>query len=252
MDHVPAVIVRCENVGDVQAAVRAAMDGGLSLSVRGGGHDWGGAASMDVAKAAGAVGLAPVTSNLGAVGMTGLTLGGGYGPLTVRFGLSCDNLVGAEVMTAGGEGVWTDETQEPNLLWALRSGGGNLGIVTAIRMKLHLVTALSAGTVAFSWDQAASVAVSFDCFQPTTSDGLTLTTAFAPDPNGNLALTMLHAWCGDPSEDDDMLRKVTDLGKSATANVARTRYVQMLKDTEALRTRHLRALLHGDAGRTPS
>ena len=231
-------------------------------AVRGGGHDWagravggelvvdlgrmravtvegrqatigGGATSMDVAEEAGRTGLAPVTANLGSVGMTGLTLGGGYGPLTGRFGLACDNLVGAQVVTAKGEVVWSNETQNPDLLWALRGGGGNFGVVTMTRMRLHPVAELSAGLVAFEWREAASVAEAFGRFQPNAPDALTLTTAFAPGPDGRLALSMLYAWCGDRSQDQDLLETVTGLGATGTARVARTSYVQMLKDAEA-------------------
>lgn len=267
----PMVIVRCENSADVQAAVRTATQHGLSLSVRGGGHDWagravagelvvdlsrmrsvevqgqeasvaGGATCMDVAEVAGRYGLAPVTSNLGAVGMTGLTLGGGYGPLTGQFGLASDNLLGAEVVTADGQLILTDELHAPDLLWALRGGGGNFGVVTSLRVRVHPVAELSAGTVAFPWEQAEKVAVAFGKFQAAAPDGLTLTPAFSPGPDGELALAMLYAWCGPASEDVRILETVKALGEPSNVKVARTSYVQMLKDTEALVVPNVSAL----------
>jgi FAD/FMN-containing dehydrogenase len=145
----PAIIAFCRQPEDVQAAVRAARRHGLPLSVRGGGHDWagralrddglvvdltgmrnvavdprarvanvaGGARAKDVA-AAGAHGLVAAMGNCGTVGMAGLSLGGGYGPLSGACGLAADNLLGAEIVLADGRRVTTDA--EPDLLWARR------------------------------------------------------------------------------------------------------------------------------------
>lgn len=197
---------------------------------------------MDAAEAAQPYGLAPVTASLGDVGMAGFTLGGGYGPLTARFGMASDSLIGAEVVTAGGEVVYTDETHEPDLLWALRGGGGNFGVVTSLRVDLYPVAELSAGTIAFPWEQARSVSEAYAKLLATAPDGLTLTPAFAPGPDGKLTVTMLHAWCGAPSEDERILGKVTGLGQPSSVKVARTSYVQMLKDTQSIVVDDIRAL----------
>ena len=269
--HRPPVIVLCETTGDVQTAVRTATAYKVPLSVRGAGHDWagrsvrgglvvdlsrmrsvavegqeasfgGGATSLDVAEAAHMHRLIPVTCSLGAVGMAGPTLGGGYGPVTARFGMASDNLVGAEVVTADGEVVLTDETLNPDLLWALRGGGGNFGVVTSFRVRLHPVAELSAGTVVFPWEQAASVAKAYAELAATAPDALTLTPVFTPDPDGNLTVTMLHAWCGERSEGERMLEKVKSLGEPSSVAVAWTSYVQMLKDAAAFVVDDVRAL----------
>jgi len=158
----PRAVVHCRTVQDVQSAIRAVRECDLPLSVRGGGHDWagralcdgividlsgmnnvvidpathtarisGGARACDVVEAADPLGLAPVTGSVGTVGVAGLTLGGGYGPLIGRFGLALDNLLAAEVVLADGGVALARDDSESELFWALRGGGGNFGVVTA-------------------------------------------------------------------------------------------------------------------------
>src|SRR5215813_5964648 len=145
----PRAVVHCRTVQDVQSAIRAVRDCDLPLSVRSGGHDWagralcdgvvidlsgmrsvavgsdgaarisGGARAADVVAVTHSLGLAAVTGSVGAVGMAGLTLGGGYGPLIGRFGLALDNLVEAEVVLADGRIVLANGADEAELLWAL-------------------------------------------------------------------------------------------------------------------------------------
>jgi FAD/FMN-containing dehydrogenase len=259
----PPVIVRCESTGDVQSSIRAARTCGLSLSVRGGGHDWagravqgelvvdltrmrhvrvegrvatvaGGATSMDVAEAAHPYGLAAVTGTMGCVGMAGLTLGGGYGPLTGRFGMASDNLMGAELVLADGRVVRTDDTHEPDLFWALRGGGGNFGVVTSLRVQLHPVADLSAGVVAFPWAQVRSVYKAYDEMVATIPDELTLTPGFVSDPDGKPTVIMLYAWCGNRREDERVLDRVKGLGAPSLVQVGRTSPTQMLKDADAM------------------
>src|SRR5262245_61258785 len=149
----PRAVIHCRTAEDVQLAIRAARESNLPLSVRGGGHDWagralcegividlsgmnavtvdaanrtarmaGGARAADVAAAADPFGLAAVTGSVGAVGMAGLTMGGGYGPLIGRCGLSLDNLVAAEIVLADGRIVVVDQDNDQELFWALRGG----------------------------------------------------------------------------------------------------------------------------------
>src|SRR6516165_4597478 len=164
----PCGVVHCRTVQEVQLAIRAVRDCDLPLSVRGGGHDWagralcdgividlsgmnsvviepathtarisGGARASDVVKVADPLGLAPVTGSVGTVGVAGLTLGGGYGPLIGRFGLALDNLLAAEVVLADGRVALARDDSESELFWALRGGGGNFGIVTTMYHRLH-------------------------------------------------------------------------------------------------------------------
>jgi FAD/FMN-containing dehydrogenase len=97
----------------------------------------GGARAADIVVLTDPLGLAPVTGSVGSVGMAGLTLGGGYGPLIGRFGLAVDNLTAATVVLADGHVVVATADYEEDLLWALRGGGGNFGVVIEMRHRLH-------------------------------------------------------------------------------------------------------------------
>ncbi|MEU4577671.1 MULTISPECIES: FAD-binding oxidoreductase [Nonomuraea] len=171
VDRRPAVIVRCSGPEDVSAGVRFAREEGLEISVRGGGHGFGGSAVTDgglmldlsplrlvdvdpatrsavccggatwadVDAATQAHGLATPGGTISHTGIGGLTLGGGFGWLTHRHGLTIDNLEAADLVLAGGEQVHASARDHPDLFWALRGGGGNFGVVTAFTYRLHPV-----------------------------------------------------------------------------------------------------------------
>jgi FAD/FMN-containing dehydrogenase len=169
IDRRPAVIARCADANDVATAITFARTAGLEISVRGGAHNYGGAAVGDdgltvdlsgmhdvsvdpVARrvrcgggttlaqldAATAVhGLAAVGGTVSHTGVGGLTLGGGFGWLTPMHGLACDNLVSAHLVTADGRQLRVAADENPELFWALRGGGGNFGVVTEFEFRLH-------------------------------------------------------------------------------------------------------------------
>jgi FAD/FMN-containing dehydrogenase len=171
IDRRPAAVVRCTGVADVKTAIAFAREHGVGISARGGGHNVAGTAVADGAvvvdlgrmrgvtvdldrgtvRAGGgarlgdvdhetqAFGLATPFGVVSRTGVAGLTLHGGMGFLTRRFGLSCDSLVAADVVTADGTLVHTDEDRHPDLLWALRGGGGNFGVVTSLEYRLYPV-----------------------------------------------------------------------------------------------------------------
>ncbi len=257
----PQIVVLCENTSDVQAAVLAAASCKLSFSVRGGGHDWagrsvngqvvadltrmrgvaidghvatigGGTISTDLAEAASAQGLTAVTGIIGSVGVAGLALGGGYGHLTAKFGMALDNIVGAEVVLADGRVIQTDETQEPDLFWAIRGGGGNFGVVTQLRLKLHPVANIADGIIAFPWEQAGEVFKAYSAMIATLPDGLTVMPTFFAAPDGKLSIVFHLAWCGDQAQDERMIERVKSLGAPTTVQVSRKTLAEVLKEAE--------------------
>jgi FAD/FMN-containing dehydrogenase len=184
----PAVIAQCSNAADVAAAVAFGRNEGLELSVRGGGHNFaghalvqdglminlsamnktevdparrrlrcgGGATWGDVDTATQAHGLGLPGGTISHTGVAGLALGGGFGWLTAKAGLTCDNLISAEVVTADGRTITASADEHPDLYWALKGGGGNFGVVTNFEFQLHPVGPLvNAGL--FFWDGSQGV-----------------------------------------------------------------------------------------------
>jgi hypothetical protein len=145
-------------------------------------------------------GLAAATGTVGSVGMAGLTLGGGYGPTNGRFGLALDNLLGAEVVLADGRLVSVDASHEPELYWALRGGGGNFGVVTSMRIRLHRVHRLLAGFIIFPWSQAAEVWSGLGAVVAAAPDELTIQSGVLAGPDGRPTLFLSPTWSGDDLE----------------------------------------------------
>ncbi|MFI7545260.1 FAD-binding oxidoreductase [Actinoplanes sp. NPDC049599] len=215
----PAVIARCADPAEVSVAVRAARDAGLPLSVRAGGHDWagralrdgglvvdlagmrgvtidapgrtatvqGGALTADLLAAATPHGLVTATGVVRSVGLAGLTTVGGYGALIGRYGLALDNLLGAEVVLADGSTVTAGPEDDSELWWALRGGGGNFGVVTELRYRLHHQPAVLAGMLMFPFAEGAAVLAGYAEITDGAPDELTIMTGFLPGPRGPMA-----------------------------------------------------------------
>jgi FAD/FMN-containing dehydrogenase len=210
----PALVIRCSGPADVIAALGFARAAGLEIAVRGGGHSvagfstgdgvavidlsdmndvhvdpaakrasvGGGAVWADVDHETQAHGLATTGGLISSTGVAGYTLGGGIGWLMRKYGLACDNLVGADVVTADGRLVHASETENADLLWGLRGGGGNFGIVTRFEFTLHPVGPLVyAGPIFYSADADKDLLRAFREWAPGASDDVTsvvnLTTA---------------------------------------------------------------------------
>jgi FAD/FMN-containing dehydrogenase len=196
IDKRPVLIVRCVDVADVMATLDFARANGLLTSIRGGGHNAGGlglcddglvvdlslmrnvrvdprarvvevaggAVFGDVDHATHAFGLAVPSGFISTTGVGGLTLGGGIGYLTREYGYTIDSLLSADVVLADGTFVTADERTNPDLFWALRGGGGNFGVVTSFRFRLHPVKVVYAGPTFWPMEQAADVLTAYRDF----------------------------------------------------------------------------------------
>jgi FAD/FMN-containing dehydrogenase len=257
----PDVAVQPTSHEEVQSIVRYAYDNNLPLAVHGGGHDWagrslahnglvidmslmrgvtvdatsqtaslgGGARAADVAAAAQLAGLAPATGAIGDVGMVGLTLAGGYGWLNGTAGLALDNLLELTIVLADGSAVTANPDREPDLFWALRGGGGNFGVVTEMRIKLHPLTLCTAGVIGFDWSEAGQVLRKFNELVPTMPDELTVPLSAATGPQGGLALYLWPAWSGAVDASTDWMARLGSLGQPVLTHVAPMPYTAVLE-----------------------
>jgi FAD/FMN-containing dehydrogenase len=262
IDRRPAVIARCRGVADVRAALRFAREHGLPIAVRGGGHNVAGNAVCDggividlspmkgihvdprartarvqpgvtlaeLDRETQVFGLATPTGLISMTGIAGLTLGGGLGWLSRRYGTACDNLLSAEVVLANGEVVTAGADDDPDLLWALRGGGGNFGIVTSFEYRLHPVgPQVLAGAIFHRGDHAREVLRSYRDFMADAPDELTvnavlLTAPEAPflpaEAHGTPALALALCYAGDPEDGERVLRPLRALGRPLADLVA--------------------------------
>jgi FAD/FMN-containing dehydrogenase len=215
IDRHPSLIARCADASDVVASLRFAQDNDLDVAVRGGGHSVAGFGTCDhglvvdlgrmkgirvdadrrVARADGGVlwqeldrqtqrvGLATAGGVISTTGIGGLTLGGGFGWLSRRFGATVDNLLSAEVVTADGRIVTASAGENEDLFWALRGGGGNFGVATSLEYRLHPVgPRVFGGFLAYPVERAAELLRFYREWTPTVPDELSADVVFAPPP----------------------------------------------------------------------
>jgi FAD/FMN-containing dehydrogenase len=244
IDRQPALIVRCADAADVITAINFAQAEHLPVSVRGGGHGVGGFAVCDqglmidlshmkglrvdpvksTARAeAGltlgeftqgtqAFGLATTTGIVSTTGLSGLTLGGGIGWLMGRYGLTVDNLRSVGVVTAEGKQLTASATQEPDLFWAVRGGGGNFGIVTSFEFRLHPIGPVLAGMVMHPLDRAREVLRFYREYTSTTPDELTAYAALVTTPDGHPAVGIALCYCGSLDEGERVVEPLRTFG----------------------------------------
>jgi FAD/FMN-containing dehydrogenase len=254
IDKRPALVVRCREATDVQKAVVFARDRNLLLSIKGGGHNIAGSALCDgglvidlsamnavrvdekarrATVEAGATlgdvdretqkyGLAIPTGINSTTGVAGLTLGGGFGWFSRKAGMTCDNLVSAEVVTAEGKLVRASAEENPDLFWALRGGGGNFGVATSFEFQLHaLGPEVYAGLVAYPLEQAGKVVRAYRDWAATLPDDASVWAVLRKAPplpflpaevHGREMVAFGMFYAGDPKEGEKLLAPVTTLG----------------------------------------
>ena len=276
IDRKPLAIARCSGAADVAQAILFATSAGLPLSVRGGGHNvagsavcdggvvidlsplrdvavnpdamtasaGGGSLWSDVDQATQAHGLATTGGIISHTGIGGFSLGGGIGWLMRRHGLTCDNLVGAEVVTAAGDVVRADAGENADLYWALRGGGGNFGVVTRFEFQLHPVSTVLVGLVMYSPADAAQVFTAYRQFVDDCPDELTTLAAFITAPpapfvpeeiQGKPVVAVLACHCGDLAAATNQVQPLTTFAEPVAQMIAPMPYaaVQSMFDDGA-------------------
>jgi hypothetical protein len=259
IDKQPAVIVRCKNSEDVIRAVNFAREHNLLLSVRGGGHnitgnavcDGGimidlslmksvkvnpeqqiadvetGATWGDFDAASQKHGLATTGGIISTTGVAGLTLGGGVGWLVRKHGLSCDNLLAAEVVTAGGNLLRTSPNENQELFWGIRGGGGNFGIVTSMKFQLHKVNTVLGGMIIHPRENAKEIIKFYREFMKTAPEELTLYTGLMTSPDGIPVIAFIGCYSGDLEQGEAVLKPLREFGSPVADLVGPIPYVQM-------------------------
>jgi FAD/FMN-containing dehydrogenase len=165
---------------------------------------------------------------VGDTGVAGLTLGGGVGRIGRRFGLTCDNLIGAEVVTAAGNWVRASTTENPDLLWALRGGGGNFGVVTTFDFRLHEVNpVMYGGDISFPLEGARPLLRSFSEFAATAPDELYMDVDLGTDRKGARYVNFNVCYCGPAAEAERAVAPLRKLGKPDTDELAPVPYAKL-------------------------
>jgi FAD/FMN-containing dehydrogenase len=282
VDRRPRLITRCAGTDDVVSAVRFARQHDLEVSVRGGGHSIAGLSVCEdglmidlsamkaiqvnpqaqTATAAGGVlwseldratqahGLATTGGVISHTGIGGLTLGGGLGHLMRRYGLTVDNVLSVDLVTADGELRHVTEQSDPDLLWGLRGGGGNFGIAARFEYQLHRVgPMILGGPILWPLEDAAQVMATVREIAPHAPDELGISVAMIPAPPapfvppelfGRPAMALILIWTGDPGEGAKAMEPLRRIGTPIADVVRPTPYValQSMLDGGAPHGRH--------------
>jgi FAD/FMN-containing dehydrogenase len=264
IDRRPALIARCAGVADVLTSMRFAREHELLVSVRGGGHgmpgfavcegglmlDLSGMKSVHVdpqnrtARADAGVtwgafdhetqafGLATTGGVVGSTGIAGLTLGGGHGFLMRRYGLACDNLRGADIVTADGRWLRASTTENAELFWGLRGGGGNFGVVTSFDYHLHPLGTMLAGMVIYPISTAKAFLRRYRDVTSTAPDALGSLVALGTLPDGTQAVVLLVGYSGPMAEGETLLRPLREFGPPLADQVGPVPYMALQSISE--------------------
>ena len=257
----PALIVKPSHAQDVAVAIKFARDSKLAIAVRSGGHSGQGfgtnnggividvsamntvelidaeeqvvkigtgARWIEVAEKLRTHGLALSSGDTKTVGVGGLTLGGGIGWLVRKVGLTIDNLLAAEIVTSNGEILRTSSTENSELFWAIRGGGGNFGIVTSFEFTAYPLTEVYAGPISYSIEEVGSVLKNWRDVMRKAPDELNSTALVMPSFAGNPpGVMLLNCYAGDDEQTIEPLKK---LGKLVFQDVKKKAYAEVLED----------------------
>jgi FAD/FMN-containing dehydrogenase len=260
IDRKPALIARCTGAADVIAAVTFARTNNLLVSVRGGGHNVSGNAVCDngllidlsamkgirvdpVTRTARAepgltwgefdhetqaFGLATNGGFVPTTGIAGLTLGGGLGFLMRHFGLTCDNLLSVDIVTAAGQLLTANASENADLFWGVRGGGGNFGIVTSFKYQLHSVGPMvSGGLVIHPLSRAKEVAQFYREFTSSTPDEITVHLAFLTLPDGQQVAAFVPCYSGPQEKAEAVIQPLRAFGSPITDTLGPMLYTEV-------------------------
>ncbi len=260
VDKRPAAVIYCAESDDVVAAVNFARSRNLLVSVRAGGHNVAGCSVcnggivIDVSRmkrievdpvrriaraqaglslgefdtATQSFGLATTMGVNADTGIAGLTLGGGFGKLGRKHGLSCDNLMAAEIVTADGRLLKASATENADLFWGIRGGGGNFGIVTTFEYKLYPVgPLLLAGSVLHSYEHARGAMQFYRTFSTKAPDELSVDAALVTAPSGERFFSVSACYVGSIDEGERVLKPLREYGAPVEDRIAPISYLQI-------------------------
>jgi FAD/FMN-containing dehydrogenase len=278
IDRRPAVIIQCAEADDVPHAISYARDNGLEISVRGGGHNIAGSALCnngvmidfskmtavkvdaqkkrayvepgatlgDFDKAIQAHGLATPVGINSTTGIAGLTLGGGFGWLTRKYGMTVDNLISAKMVTADGRKIQVSEEENADLFWAIRGGGGNFGVVTQFEFALYPVgPEILAGLLVFPIDQAKQVLEKYREFVKSAPEELSIWVVLRKAPplpflpvavHGKEVVVLAIFYAGDIAEGEKFIDPLRSFGDAYGEHVGAQPYVQWQQAFDPLLT----------------
>jgi FAD/FMN-containing dehydrogenase len=276
IDRRPALIVQCAQADDVPRVIRFARQNGLELSIRGAGHNIGGNALCDngvtidfsrmknvrvdagkrrayvepgatlanLDEATQAHGLATPVGINSTTGIAGLTLGGGFGWLTRKYGMTIDNLISVDVVTADGKKIRASENENPDLFWAIRGGGGNFGVVTQFEFHLFPVgPEIIAGLIVFPFDQAKQVLTKYREFVASAPEELNVWVVLRKAPplpflsesvHGKEIVALPIFYCGAAVEPDKLVAPLRTFGQAHGEHIGPQPYVQWQKAFDPL------------------